>query len=428
MLRRIYSALLYIAAPLALAFTALRGWRDPLYRDRLAERLGYTKLLFDAPPIWIHAVSVGEVQAAAVLIRALSKRYPHCPILVTTATPTGAARVRALFGELVRHAYLPYDLPGAVARFLSRVGPAVAIVMEREIWPNLFGECTRRGIPILLASARLSQRSAERHRRLGALFTPALSENVTIAAQTPADARRFSQIGAIDARVRVVGNIKFDFDPPEQARAAGAAFRASQLVERAVWIAGSTHEGEEQIVVDAHRRVREQHPNALLVLVPRHPNRFDAVRSWLRSQSIPFASRSVRDPIDRQTSVLLVDTLGELLMLYAAGDVAFVGGSLVPIGGHNLLEPAALDKPIIVGPHNFNAEDVARSFLDAGAAIEVSDADTLASAVLELLEDSDKRAEMTRRARAILEENRGALDRLLELLEPMLSRRDPPAR
>jgi 3-deoxy-D-manno-octulosonic-acid transferase len=421
MLRLLYSALLYVVAPLALVATALRGLRDPSYRDRLGERLGFTRLRFATPPIWIHAVSVGEVQAAAALVRALGQSHPQEPILLTTATPTGAQRVQALFGASVRHAYLPYDLPGAVRRFLTRTTPRVAIILEREIWPNLFRACFERRIPILLASARISERSAQRHQRFAGLFREALASDVTIAAQTPADAERFRAIGIPAAAIHVTGNIKFDFEVPQEARRTGTHIRA-ELGQRPVWIAGSTHEHEEDIVLDAHERVRAARNDALLLLVPRHPNRFDAVKSWLRARNVRFVSRSKREAVAADTSVLLVDTLGELMSFYAAANVAFVGGSLVPIGGHNLLEPAALNRPIIVGPHNFNAADIAQMFLDSGAALQVESATELANAVLDLLTSAAHRDEMIARAHAILQTNRGALARVLTLIETLLRR------
>jgi 3-deoxy-D-manno-octulosonic-acid transferase len=421
MLRLLYSALLYVVAPLAFVATALRGLREPSYRDRLSERLGFTQLRFAMPPLWIHAVSVGEVQAAAPLVRALAQRYPQHPILVTTATPTGAQRVRALFGDSVRHGYLPYDLPGAVRRFLASVTPQLAIIMEREIWPNLFRACCARRIPILLASARISERSGQRHRRFAGLFRDALACDVTIAAQTGADAERFRAIGAPVAAVHVTGNVKFDFEVPEEARRAGAHIRA-EFGSRPVWIAGSTHEREEDIVLDAHERVRAARNDALLLLVPRHPNRFDAVKSWLRARNVHFVTRSKHEAVAADTSVLLVDTLGELLSFYAAANVAFVGGSLVPIGGHNLLEPAALNRPIIVGPHTFNAADIAQMFLESGAALRVESATQLAAAVLDLLTSAARRDEMIAKAHAILQANRGALARVLTLIETLLQR------
>lgn len=428
MLRLVYDTLLYAFAPVALALTAARGLREPPYRDRLAERLGRTRLRFDRAPIWIHAVSVGEVQAAAALVRALQKSAPGLPILVTTATPTGAQRVQALFQAGVSHAYLPYDLPGAVRRFLDAVTPRVAIVMEREIWPNLFDECRRRGIAVVLASARLSERSARRHRRLRGLFGAVLARGVVVAAQTPADAERFQAIGAPPCNVHVTGNVKFDLEIPQELGAAGEALRHAQFPARPVWIAASTHEKEEDIVLEAHRQVCAARPEALLLLVPRHPPRFAQVRAWLKAGKVSFATRSMQERVTSDTAVLLVDTLGELLMFYAAADVAFVGGSLVPIGGHNLLEPAALGRAILVGPHNFNAPEIAELLLGQGAARQVAAAAPLGTAVIELLNDSACASAMGARARAVVEANRGALARLLQLVEPLMKQEQlPPA-
>ena len=426
MLRSVYTALLYVFAPIALAGTALRGLRDPAYCDRLSERFGFTRVFAPAVghpaqqrPLWIHAVSVGEVQAAVPLVRALLKKYPQRLLLITTATPTGAQRVRALFGDSVRHAFLPYDLPGAVRRFLDRVQPLLAIVMEREIWPNLFGECERRGISILLASARISERSAHRHQKFASLFAEALSGNVTVAAQTEQDAERYRSIGA--QRVLVTGNVKFDIEVPQAAREAGERLRGAQFADRPVWVAGSTHDGEEQQLLAAHRLVMAKRSDALLVLVPRHPNRFDAVRSWLKSEQIDFAARSRNEAVTAATPVLLVDTLGELMTFYAAADIAFVGGSLIAtVGGHNLLEPAVLQRPILVGPHNFNAPDIAQLMMESGAARQVDSAGQLAAAILELCANQTARAEMGARANAIVAENRGALNRVMELIEPLL--------
>ena len=336
------------------------------------------------------------------------QRYPQHPILVTTATPTGAQRVRALFGDSVRHAYLPYDLPGAVRRFLDRTTPALAIVMEREIWPNLFRACFARRIPILLASARISERSGRRHRRFAGLFRDALACDVTIAAQTEADAERFRAIGIPPRRCTSPATSSSISRCRRTCARAGAHIRA-EFAHRPVWIAGSTHEREEDIVLDAHERVRAARNDALLVLVPRHPNRFDAVKSWLRARNVRFVTRSTREAVAADTSVLLVDTLGELLSFYAAANVAFVGGSLVPIGGHNLLEPAALNRPIIVGPHTFNAADIAQMFLESGAAVQVESATQLGGAVLDLLTNAARRDEMiAKRARNSAGESRRA--------------------
>lgn len=419
MLRLIYTALLYMAAPVVFAFTAWRGVSDPAYRDRLSERFGFTRLRSTEPVIWVHAVSVGEVQAVAPMVRMLRQRYPRRALVMTTATPTGAQLVRSLFGAAVSHCYLPYDLPGAVRRFLNRTRPAVAIIAETEVWPNLFRECGRRQLPIVLASARLSQKSVRRFRWLAGLFREALAQDLVIAAQTRADADRFIAAGADPSRTLVTGNIKFDLQIPESARMQGQAMRAD-FARRFVWVAGSTHAVEEQILLDAHRLVQSQRSDVLLVLVPRHPDRFERVRSWLAAAGIKYAVRSKQETVTAGTGILLVDTLGELLSFYAAGDAAFVGGSLVPVGGHNLLEPAALALPILTGPNNFNGADVARRLVESGAAKIVHTADELSTALLALCNDTALRKGMGEAALGIFATNRGAVANVMRLIEPLV--------
>jgi 3-deoxy-D-manno-octulosonic-acid transferase len=421
MLRLFYNLCLYLLAPAALLLTAWRGWRNPLYRGRLGERLGYVRSQFNSPVIWIHAVSVGEVQASTPLLRALQQRYPQQQLLVTTATPTGAQRVAALSNATLSHCYLPYDLPGAVRRFLSRVRPCLAIVLETELWPNLFRECARRNIPVIVASARLSEKSVRRLRWATALFADVLAQNVLIAAQTTGDAQRFAQLGANQARLHVTGNLKFDLHIAPELREQGARLRAARFASRPVWVAGSTHEGEEAVVLAAHRQLQRAYPQALLVLAPRHPNRFEQVRQRLLAERIVHARRTVDAEIGADTSVLLLDTLGELMLFYAAADVAFVGGSLVPVGGHSLLEPAALGLPVLTGPYNFNAADVARMFLERGAALQVEDAEQLHAALSRLLSHSGESAVMGAHALELVAANRGALARLLLLIEPLLA-------
>lgn len=416
----LYTALIYLVAPVALASNWWRARSDPAYGERLSERWGYTQARFTQRPFWIHAVSVGEVQASAVLVRALLKRYPGRPILMTTGTPTGAQRVKTLFGEAVSHAFLPYDMPDAVRRFLDRVRPALGIVMETEIWPNLFRECRRRGIPLVLVSARLSAKSVRRYSRLKSLTKQALSD-VIIEAQSATDAERFVAIGAAASKTRVTGNVKFDIQIASELRADGQRIRAEQYPGRMVWIAASTHEGEEEAALLAHEEVlaHAHLSNALLIIVPRHPQRFDAVRSLLSSRAIPFAARSAGDRVDHETRVLLVDTMGELLMFYASADAAFVGGSLAPIGGHSLLEPAALGCAMLVGPHNFNAPEIAHLFVSAGAALQIKAPAELGPALVTLLGDPGRRHRMSVRAQEILEQNRGALERVLDRIEQL---------
>jgi 3-deoxy-D-manno-octulosonic-acid transferase len=426
MLRLIYTPLIYLLAPFALAVTAWRGIRDPAYRERLAERLGFTEARFDVPVIWVHAVSMGEVQAAAPLIRELRRRYPQIPLLMTTATPTGAERVRTLFAADVRHAYLPYDTPDAVNRFLKRVRPRIAIVMETEVWPNLFRACTRRRVPIIMASARLSEKSVRRLRWLGGLLRPMFATDITIAAQTTLDAERFIALGAERARVIVMGNVKFDLEIPEDTQLRGRALRQAHFPNRFVWVAGSTHEVEEQVLLDAHQDLRVRLPGALLVLVPRHPQRFAQVRQWLVSRGSACTIRSDGQEVADGNEVLLVDTMGELQMFYAAADVAFVGGTLVPVGGHNLLEPAALALPVLAGPHNFNAPDIAQLLFASGAARCVQSVRELSTALGELALNSAKRREMGAQGQQIVAANRGALAKVLALVEAAIGRSSRP--
>jgi 3-deoxy-D-manno-octulosonic-acid transferase len=418
-MRLLYNVFVYLAAPFALLLQLWRGLRDPSYRAGLGERFGFGPTLA-GPTIWIHAVSVGEVQAAEPLARRLLARYPRYTIVLTTVTPTGAARARPLLGENVRLRYVPFDLPGSVRRFFDRVQPRLAIILETELWPNLYAECGRRRVPLVLASARLSPRSVGRYRLLVPVFRRALSYGIVIAAQSEADAARFRSIGAAGSRTQVTGNIKFDFQPPPDVDARGRQWRGQNAAGRPVWVAGSTHDGEEVIALDAHRRVLERFPDALLLLVPRHPQRFDAVRELLAKRGERFASRSTGAAILPATTVMLGDTMGELMMFYAAADVALVAGSLAPIGGHNLLEPASLGRPVLTGPHNFNSEEIARLLLDAGAARIVTDRETLAQALVELLGSAKLCESMGAAGRAVLDSNRGALDRLLRLVEPLL--------
>lgn len=419
-MRLLYLTAVYLLAPIVGIAMLLRGFRDRSYWQDFHQRFGFGRAPHPGRCIWVHAVSVGEVQASAALVRALRERYPQCPLVVTTVTPTGAQRARALFDGLAHVRYVPYDLPGSVRRFFDRVRPRVAIILETELWPNLYHECGRRGVPLVLASARISPRSIGRYRQLAALFREALANGIVIAAQSPADAERFRYIGANPGRTHVTGNIKFDFALPGSVAARGAALRAEHAPGRPVWVAGSTHAKEEDVVLEAHRQLRMQYPDALLMLVPRHPARFAEVRAWLASRGVSFAARSRGECCHGSTEVYLGDTLGDLLNIYAAGDVAFVGGSLVPIGGHNLLEPAALGLPILTGPYTFNSEDIARLLVRAGAVEVVATAQALGERVAHFMADPAERERVGAIGRAAVEANRGALSRLLALLDPVI--------
>lgn len=419
-MRRLYSLLTVLLAPVAFAAVLGRGLRDSAYRQGLGERFGLGASLSQDPRIWLHAVSLGEVVAASALVRALRVRYPHAALLLTTSTPTGRARAQALFGDSVEVRYLPYDTPGAVRRFFERVRPTLAIILETELWPNLFRECAARGVPLLLASARISARSMSRYRRFGTLFGGLLAEHATVAAQTAGDGERFMAIGADPRRVHTIGNIKFDLEIQADLRARGRELREQTLGARPVWVAGSTHAGEEEQVLDAHAMVCDGMADVLLVLVPRHPQRFDGVAGLLSSRGCRFERRSAGLPVQAGTQALLLDSIGELMTFYAAADIAFVGGSLVPSGGHNLIEPAALGVPVLTGPSHGNAEDIAQLLLREGAAREVAGARELADALRELFTDPALRRLIGARAAQIVEQNRGSVARLLALIEPLL--------
>jgi 3-deoxy-D-manno-octulosonic-acid transferase len=416
----LYNLLTYILLLPYAGYWFVRGIIDHSYWDKFFQRLGidYPKL---ERCIWVHAVSVGEVVAAVPLIRALLARYPGRQILVTTVTPTGAARVAAIFGDDVQHAYIPFEMPQAVNNFFASVKPELALVLETEIWPNLYRGCGVRDIPLVLVSARISPKSVRSYRRLLPLFRETLSHGIIIAAQTEADADRFLSLGAAPERTRITGNIKFDIELPADLAERGGDVRAKLFGDRPVWIAASTHEGEEAIVLEAHQQLLEGIPDLLLILVPRHPQPFAAVRDLINKQGMSVVARTEARSCDASNSVFLGDTMGELTLFYAASDIAFVGGSLVPIGGHNLLEPAALGLPLVSGPHVFNAQEIANMFVETGACRLVDDAEQLAGAIEQSLSDQEIARDRGEAGRRILERNRGALQRLLAMIEPLLS-------
>lgn len=419
-MRHLYTLLLYLALPVVSLVVGVRGLAERDYWRGWRERFGFGPRR-RGDGIWVHAVSVGEVQAAAVLIEALHERLPKVEITLSCATPTARARGRALLpGVDVR--YAPYDLPGSVRRCLKALRPRMLIVLETELWPNLLHEAQAAGLPILIASARVSTRSAGVYRRLPGLLRATLAAGVWVAAQTDADALRFATLGVPAARLTVVGNIKFDRRLAPGIGERGALLRARYAAGRPVWVAGSTHAGEEQIVLEAHSRLCQQLPAALLILAPRYPQRFDAAAASVAAQGLSFIRRSIGAG-DGDYQVLLLDTLGELAEFYAAGDVAFVGGSLVAVGGHNLLEPAALGIPVLSGPEQFNSPELARVLSEQGALTIVHDAAGLAAALARLLADPEAREIQGAAGCAAIDANRGALERVLGLIDRL-----PPKR
>ncbi|WP_336342067.1 lipid IV(A) 3-deoxy-D-manno-octulosonic acid transferase [Pseudomonas atacamensis] len=421
--RTLYTALFYLGLPLVAIRLWLRARKAPAYAKRIGERFTLGMPTLQPGGIWVHAVSVGESIAAAPMIRALLERYPALPITVTCMTPTGSERIQALFANepRIQHCYLPYDLPCAAARFLDRVQPKLAVIMETELWPNHIHQCAKRGIPVALANGRLSQRSAKGYGRFSKLTAPMLAEMSLLAVQTEAEAQRFRDLGARSEAVDVTGSIKFDLTIDPQLLQRATELRSQwQAQDRPVWIAASTHEGEDEVVLDAHRRLLANHPDALLILVPRHPERFNSVFELCQREGFATVRRSTGANVDAQTRVLLGDTMGELLFLYALADSAFVGGSLVPNGGHNLLEPAALAKPVLSGPHLFNFLDIAAQLREAGALAEVDDAEGLAVEVQRLFELPRDAQRMAEAGLAVMRRNQGALQRLLDGLARLI--------
>jgi 3-deoxy-D-manno-octulosonic-acid transferase len=421
----LYNLLLYLALPFALLRLLWRSWRQPTYRERWRERLGYYTEPDLRAGVWIHAVSVGEVQAAQPVIRHLLERYPGEGVMVTTTTPTGSARLRALFEDRVRHVYTPYDLRSAVGRFLDAVAPRLVLVMETEVWPNLLAECQRRGIPVVLANARLSARSAKGYARVGGFARETFARFTLIAAQAQPDAQRFIDLGAPPDRVKITGSIKFDLHLPASLREQADVLRRFWSCGRPVWLAASTHEGEEELLLGVQRQVRARLPHALLVLVPRHPDRFEAVAALVQRAGLNLARRSARAPCDGDTAVYLGDTMGELQTFLAAGDVAFIGGSLVKVGGHNLLEAAVVGVPAVIGPYSYNFATITRLMVEEGAAVQVQDAAGLTRQLCAWLGDAAERARVGENGLRVMVENRGALPRLLALLDGLLGESGP---
>ncbi len=420
-MRHLYNVLTYLLLIPFAIYWLVRGIGNKTYLDRLWQRFGFGFPKLDEC-IWVHAVSVGEVQAAVPLIQALAERYPEQTLLITTVTPTGAARVDAVFGGRVKHCYIPFEFPNAIRSFFSSVRPCAAMIMETEIWPNLYRGCGIRNIPLILVSARISPRSISGYRRLLPLIRETLSHGIIIAAQSQADADRFMELGANAQRTMVTGNIKFDVKTDPAIGTEGRLLRKKLFGDRRVWIAASTHDREEQQVLDAHRQLLTKHPDLLLLLVPRHPERFAGVRELIGKHAFTVVSRTQKSRCDSSTEVFLVDTMGEVPLFYASSDIAFVGGSLVAVGGHNLLEPAAQGLPIVTGPHLFNAQDIADQFIRLGACRIVSDSDGLANVIAELIENPEEAARIGKAGLKILEQNRGSLQRLLVLLEPLLDK------
>ncbi|WNN44242.1 lipid IV(A) 3-deoxy-D-manno-octulosonic acid transferase [Winslowiella toletana] len=420
----IYTALLYLIQPLIWLRLWLRGRKAPAYRKRWAERYGFCAGKVKPDGILLHSVSVGETLAAVPLVRALRHRYPTLPITVTTMTPTGSERAQSAFGKDVHHVYLPYDLPGAINRFLDTTRPKLVIIMETELWPNIIKALHDRKIPLVIANARLSERSAAGYKKLGKFMRQLLQRITLIAAQNQEDGERFVSLGLKRSHLTVTGSLKFDISVTPELAARAVTLRRQWAPRRPVWIATSTHEGEESIILDAHRKLLTRFPDLLLILVPRHPERFTVARDMTQKAGLSYIMRSSGEIPSGSTQVVIGDTMGELMLLYGIADLAFVGGSLVERGGHNPLEPAAHALPVLMGPHIFNFKDICSKLQQADGLITVTDADSLDKEIGILLTDDDYRRYYGRHAVEVLHQNQGALQRLLQLLEPHLPPRN----
>jgi 3-deoxy-D-manno-octulosonic-acid transferase len=410
--RAVYSVLLHLFIPLALLRLVWRSRRQPAYLHHISERFGSYSFRVAAPVIWLHAVSVGETRAAEPLVKALRERLPDHRVLLTHMTPTGRETGEQAFGDAVSRCYLPYDLPWAVARFLSHFRPRLGLLLETELWPNLIHACHARSIPLYLVNARLSERSARGYARFAGFTRSALQELTGVAAQTQADAQRLTALGA--SRVSVCGNVKFDRSPRAQDLELGERFR-SWFGERPVFVAASTRENEEEKVLEAVGVAAQ--PQLLTVIVPRHPQRFDSVAKLLAERGLAYQRRSDGNPVAAGTAVFLGDSMGELFAYYAACDLAFVGGSLLPLGGQNLLEACAVGKPALVGPYTFNFEEATRLAVNAGAALQVQDERELGQVLAELLADRERRARMGQAGLALMRQHQGAAQRIVALFQ-----------
>lgn len=427
LLRSLYSAALYLLAPITVYHLIWRGFRQPAYFQRWPERYAMYRERPRGQSLWLHAVSVGEVNAAIPLVNALRRGRPDLRLLVTTITPTGSERVRALWGDDVDHVYLPYDMPGAVRRFLAHHRPHAALIMETELWPNLLFGCRDRGIPTFIINARLSERSLRGYRVLAPLIGRALRTVHTVAAQSMSDAVRFVRLGALPGQVVETGNLKFDVSVPDSLDTFARECRQHGGA-RPVWIAASTHPDEEAAIVGMHRRLRVLHPELLLLWAPRHPERFRSVAEHARAAGWTVSTRSRAHWPQAGDAVFVIDTLGELLSFYACADVAFVGGSLEAIGGHNLLEPAAAGTPIVTGPHLHNFAEIAQRLEAVGAVLIGADAAAVGDSLASLLADRETRLAMAQAGHQLVESGRGALAQTLTVFQQALPPQQQPAR
>ena len=417
-----YQVLLTLLYPIVLLRLWWRGRREPAYQQRVDERLGFAPVDIPMGAVWLHSVSAGETNAIAPLVRELQQVYPQQPFLVTTMTPTGSAQVVGLLGDKVAHCYAPYDFPWAVQRFYQRLQPRLLVLMETELWPNLINVAHQRQVPVVLVNGRLSERSARGYARISALTQPMLAQLSSVACQEPEHEQRFRALGANPAGVSTLGSIKFDKALPAEHQAQVFTLTQQwQLAQQWVWIAASTHPGEDEIVLAAHKQLLTIVPNAMLVLVPRHPVRADDVVALASQTQLRVAKQtahaSLTDERIAQLQVLVADTMGQLQQLYGLAQVAFIGGSLVPMGGHDPIEAALCKLPMIMGPQRFNFTQVCERFEVAGALELAEDAQGLVALLRRWYQDEATRVEQGAAGAEVVSLNTGAQVRTFELLD-----------
>ncbi|MFK5949101.1 MAG: lipid IV(A) 3-deoxy-D-manno-octulosonic acid transferase [Methylococcales bacterium] len=409
-MRLIYTLLFYLLTPLVFLRLYWKGFKTPEHRKRWKERLAVYQQKFPTQVIWIHAVSVGEAEAVFPLVKRLQQQYPSNQFLVTTTTPTGSARVKDVLTDTVSHVYLPYDLPCVVDRFITTFKPKVAVIMEKEIWPNLFLACTKNNIPVLIINARLSENSAKGYKKIPWLIKPVFDAGVQICTQTEEDKQQFIEIGAKESTTSVTGNLKFDLILDESLIGRANEIKKQIFPDRFVWLIASTHDKEEQIFFDIYPQLKKQIPELLLMVVPRHPERFDLVRQLAEKAQLKTCMRSTKQPCTLEADVYIADTMGELKFLYGAADICFVGGSMIPVGGHNILEPAAMGTPVMFGPYMVNFKEIAKNVLDLKAAIQCENKKEIIETVINLYTNDKFRNEMVSRAKQFVSNNQGATE------------------
>jgi len=419
-MRHLYTFIFYCILPFVVLRLFWRGFKVSGYWSRWKERFGIYDGHARHDVIWFHCVSVGEAEAAFPLIKLMQMEYPNQRFLVTTITPPGSARVRAVLGTQVEHVYIPYDLPLILRRFFKHFRPKMAVFMEKEIWPNIFAMCAQRQIPLFVINARLSEYSAPAYKKITSFIKPAFQCVNRIATQTEEDLQRFIEIGAVPDRIAVFGNVKFDVAIEESVISAGRTLKRQCFADRFVWMLASTHQGEEALLLPVYQQLKQQIPNVLLMIAPRHPERSRQIKKLCEEQGLTVVMRSEQLPVSDAVDVYIADSMGELKMLYASADVAFVGGSLVPVGGHNVLEPALVGVPVVFGPEMFNFKEIAERILAEQAAVQCGDRQAVVDAILQIKNDADFRTKMTAKAKAFVLRNQGATRRIADMLAQAL--------